>query len=155
MTVSIRLAEGEVDQAFIEGLNPRLIEVITAPAHSGQEVAAFQQSFTATIWNDDIGANATFLAVRECGARIGYVNVREGGDEIANDKCGYIALLAVQPEAEGQGVAQLLINEAEHWAKRQGYSRVALDVFASNGRGLRFYEKIGFRAETIRVIKRL
>jgi ribosomal protein S18 acetylase RimI-like enzyme len=155
MTFSIRTEETEGDREFIEGLNARLTEVIEAPAHSKSDVAMFQTNFTTTSWDSDIGENATFIAVKECGERIGYVNVREGMDEIAGEKCGYIALLAVIPEAEGLGVARSLVNEAEQWAKQLGYSRLALDVFASNDRGLRFYEKAGFQRETIRVIKQI
>ncbi len=155
MTISIRIADSEIDRAFIEALNLRLIEVIDAPAHSKDEVELFQHGFTATAWSDNIGRNATFLAVRESGERLGYLHIREGFDEIAKEKCGYIALLAVAPNAEGQGVSHVLIKQAESWARNQGFSRVALDVFASNHRGLRFYEKSGYLPETIRVIKNI
>jgi ribosomal protein S18 acetylase RimI-like enzyme len=155
MPISIRAFLGEADREFIESLNLRLSEVIQAPAHSQREVELFQSRFTATAWDSDIADQATFVAIDERGSRTGYVNVREGTDEIAGDKCGYIALLAVEPEAEGRGVAQSLVSKAEQWAKQMGYARLALDVFASNGRGLRFYEKAGFQHETIRVIKPL
>jgi ribosomal protein S18 acetylase RimI-like enzyme len=155
MIFSIRPGEGEMDRPFIEQMNARLVEVIKAPTHTESEVKSFQQGFTASSWNADIVNNATFVAINGQGAPIGYVNVREGNDEIAEGKCGYIALLAVVPEAEGQGVAQSLVNEAEKWARQMGYTRVALDVFASNERGLRFYDKMGFDHETIRVIKKI
>lgn len=155
MTISIRAFLGEADREFIERLNSRLTEVIEAPAHGREEVELFQSRFTATSWDSDTGHQETFVAIDECGERAGYVNVREGIDEIAGEQCGYIALLAVEPKAEGQGVAQFLVNKAEQWAKQMGYGRLALDVFASNGRGLRFYEKAGFQHETIRVIKQL
>jgi GNAT superfamily N-acetyltransferase len=155
MTFSIRPADGDADRPFIEGLNARLVEVIEAPTHNESEVWSFQTGFTATTWSPDIGNNATFVAISELGDRIGYVNVREGTDEIGGAKCGYIALLAVNSDAEGKGVAQSLVNEAEQWARQMGYTRLALDVFASNDRGLTFYEKAGFKPETIRVIKKI
>jgi len=155
MRFFIRASVGAADQEFIEELNSRLTKVIEAPAHSRREVELFQSRFTATSWGSDAGPQETFVAVNEHGARAGYVNVREGIDEITGEKCGYIALLAVTPIAEGKGVAQSLVNEAEQWAKQMSYGRLALDVFASNGRGLRFYEKVGFQHETIRVIKQL
>lgn len=155
MTFSIRTFLDEADRGFIERLNCRLTEVIEAPAHSRREIELFQSRFTATSWDGDTGHQETFVAIDEHGKKVGYVNVREGIDEIAGAKCGYIALLAVEPEAEGQGVAQSLVNKAEQWAKQVGYARLALDVFASNGRGLRFYEKAGFQQEAIRVIKQL
>ena len=155
MRFSIRAEESESDRLFIEGLNSRLADVIEAPAHSKKDVKLFQKRFTATSWDSDIGDSAIFIATEESGDRSGYVNVREGLDDIANEKCGYIALLAVKPEAEGKGVARALVGEAECWAKQMGYGRLALDVFTSNERGLQFYENAGFQHETIRVIKQI
>jgi ribosomal protein S18 acetylase RimI-like enzyme len=149
----IRPEEGEEDRAFISGQNARLSGVIDAPAHSKEEVVAFQDRFTALAWEVDPGDGATFLAVGKDGQRLGYVSVRGGMDEIANERCGYIALLAVIGEVEGEGVGQSLLEEAERWARHKGFRRLSLDVFASNLRGRRFYERAGFRHETIRVIK--
>jgi GNAT superfamily N-acetyltransferase len=153
MSFAIRPEENEDDRAFIRGLNARLTQPIEAPAHSREEVVAFQDRFTASAWTTNDGA--TFIAVRGDGRRLGYVNVRGGADEIANERCGYVALLAVVAEAEGEGVGQALLREAEAWCQQMGYARLALDVFASNDRALQFYERAGFRPETIRVIKRL
>ena len=155
MVFSIRPGESEADRPFIERLNARLVEVIKAPTHTEHEVKIFQEGFTASSWDPNIPHNATFVAIDAQGEQIGYVNVREGVDEIVSGKCAYIALLAVVPAAEGKGVAQSLVNEAEQWARQMGYVRVALDVFASNERGLRFYGKMGFNPETIRVIKNI
>ncbi|OHD09166.1 MAG: hypothetical protein A3E77_15625 [Sphingopyxis sp. RIFCSPHIGHO2_12_FULL_65_19] len=95
------------------------------------------------------------MAIEETGKRIGYVNVREGSDDVLGEACGYIALLAVEREHEGKGVAQSLVKQAERWAKEMGFSRLALDVFASNEHALKFYERAGFQPETVRVIKKL
>lgn len=152
---TIRPEKDEADRAFIHGLNVRLSGVIDAPTHSKEEVVAFQDRFTASAWAPDTGKSATFIAVGKNGRRLGYVHVREGMDEIANEKCGYIALLAVGAEVEGEGVGQSLLEEAEKWTRETGLRRLSLDVFASNLRGQRFYEKAGFRPETIRLIKKL
>lgn len=152
---TIRLEDGDTDHAFITALNARLSGVIDAPTHSKEEVEAFQYRFTATAWEVEAAAGATFVAVGKDGQRVGYVNVRESMDEIANEKCGYIALLAVVDEAEGEGVGQALLMEAERWTRQKGFRRLSLDVFASNLRGRRFYEKAGYRLEIIRVIKQL
>ena len=141
--------------AVVVEAGPTMTAVIDAPTHSREQVGAFQDRFTATVWAADKAGGATFIAVARDGQRLGYVNVREGADEIADERCAYIALLAVTPEAEGRGVGQSLLHAAERWSKDMGFSRVALDVFASNNRGQRFYETAGFRPETLRVIKRL
>jgi len=155
MSFSIRSECGDEDRSFIEGLNPRLTEVITAPTHSSGDVRSFQEAFTATAWDTNAVRHATFLAIEQTGNRIGYINVREGSDDVIGEACGYIALLAVAREHEGRGVAQALVKEAERWARDMGFSRIALDVFASNAHALRFYERAGFQPETVRVIKKL
>lgn len=155
MTFTVRPEQDEADRVFIRGLNARLCSVIDAPTHSRKEVETFQDRFTASAWADEKVDGATFVAVSEHGQRLGYVNVRESADDIADERCGYIALLAVAEEAESEGVGQSLLRAAEKWSKDMGFSRVALDVFASNSRGQRFYETAGFRPETLRVVKRL
>lgn len=151
----VRPAADEADLEFVREMNGRLTDVIAAPAHSRRDVVAFQDRFTASAWQADTGEGAIFIAVDGESRRLGYVNVREGTDEIANETCGYVALLAVVAEAEGKGVGQALIREAERWAEEKGFSRIALDVFASNDRAQVFYEKAGFRPETLRLVKRL
>ena len=155
MEFTIRPANEETDGDFVQGLNARLVDVIHAPTHGSDEVADFQDRFTSSAWNKEPGNSVTFVAIAESGDKLGYVNVRETDDEIANEKCGYIALLAIVQEAESKGVAQSLMSAAANWAKEMGYSRLALDVFASNQRGRRFYEKEGFQTETMRIVKRL
>lgn len=155
MPFSIRPECDDEDRRFIEGLNSRLTDVIEAPTHSSSDVESFQNAFTATAWELDGGKCATFLAIEETGNRIGYVNVREGTDDVLGEACGYIALLAVKQEHEGRGIAKALVERAEQWAREMGFSRVALDVFASNDHALKFYERAGFQPETIRVIKAL
>ncbi|MDY7097934.1 MAG: GNAT family N-acetyltransferase [Pseudomonadota bacterium] len=153
--VSIRAARDPEDRAFIAGLNPRLTEVIDAPTHSLQEVEQFQAFFTETAWEQNAGSNAIFIAQDEQGEGIGYVNVREGIDDILNKPCAYIALLVLEKAYEGKGVAQALMQKAEEWAANAGYERLALDVFASNTRALSFYESAGFAQETTRLIKEI
>lgn len=155
MPFSIRSECDEQDRKFVESLNPRLCRVIDAPTHDVEEVRSFQEAFTATAWETGSGKGATFLAIDDVGNRIGYINVREGKDEVLGEPCGYIALLAVDKEHEGRGVARSLVEEAEQWAREMGFGRLALDVFASNRHALEFYGRVGFRSETIRMIKRL
>ncbi|MET1753918.1 GNAT family N-acetyltransferase [Novosphingobium sp. RD2P27] len=155
VSYSIRLERDDEDRRFIESLNPRLTDVIKAPTHTPDDVRAFQDAFTATAWQVDDEKSATFLAVDEAGDRIGYISVREGSDDVLNEPCGYIALLAIKQEHEGRGIAKSLVKQAETWAKGMGFSRLALDVFTSNDHGLVFYQRAGFQPETVRVIKRL
>ncbi|RFB04092.1 GNAT family N-acetyltransferase [Parvularcula marina] len=156
MTFTVRPAiDDQEDRNFILSLNSRLAEVIDAPTHSTSEVIAFQDRFTATAWDESVTANTTLIAIAEDGERLGYINLRETDDEMTQGKCGYIALLAVTRAAEGTGVGQFLMQQAEVWAKQMGFERLCLDVFASNLRGRHFYEKMGYAPETMRITKRV
>lgn len=62
-----------------------------------------------------------------------------------NDNAIYIHRLAVQPENQGKGYAQKLMDFAEDLARKQGYSSVRLDTFSKNKRNQNFYEKRGYQ----------
>ncbi|MBV7257584.1 GNAT family N-acetyltransferase [Pacificimonas sp. WHA3] len=151
----IRPAQGAEDRDFIEILNPRLHSVIRAPAHSQADVIAFQERFTKGVLDDTRTPGATLIAISSKGHRLGYVHVGQGSDDVTGDPCAYVALLAITPAAEGRDIARTLMESAEAWAVDQGYRRIALDVFASNDRARRFYDRIGFAEESIRLAKRL
>ena len=55
--------------------------------------------------------------------------------------------------AQGLGVGRLLINAAEDWSKEQGYRLLHLEVFANNDKAQRFYDNLGFEAETLQMVK--
>jgi GNAT superfamily N-acetyltransferase len=97
----------------------------------------------------------TLIAVSQDAVRLGYIHMQPGKDAITEEACGYVAILALTQEAEGQGIARLLMRFAEDWAREMGYRLLSLDVFADNGRAVDFYERGGFRPESIRMVKPL
>ncbi len=62
-----------------------------------------------------------------------------------NTKNIYIHRLAVHPDYQGKGCAQLLMNYAENYAKDNNYLSVRLDTFSVNKRNNIFYKKRGFQ----------
>ena len=56
----------------------------------------------------------------------------------------YIHRLAVHPEYQGLGNAQLLMDYAEKFAVENGFESVRLDTFSKNIRNQRFYEQRGY-----------
>jgi len=56
----------------------------------------------------------------------------------------YINVIAVLPEAQGQGVGAALMDAAADAARAANAPGVALIVAASNGGALRFYTRLGF-----------
>jgi ribosomal protein S18 acetylase RimI-like enzyme len=100
-------------------------------------------------------AAQTLVAWSADGERLGYIHMRPFKDGVTDEPCGYVSLLALSEEAEGQGIAHLMMQAAETWARAQGYRFLCLDVFADNRHAVEFYERRGFQTETLRMVKPL
>ena len=59
---------------------------------------------------------------------------------------GHLRGMAVLPESQGRGVAELLLTAAEAHLRERGCKRVTLDTTAPLKRAIRFYEMHGYRA---------
>lgn len=65
-------------------------------------------------------------------------------------RASHVALLrtlAVDPEVQGQGIAQAMMEDALLHLRAEGVRRVELYAEADNPRALRFYERMGFVRE--------
>ena len=155
-TSTVRVREAcPSDHDFLFDLAPRLSGVPRPAWHSLSAMEQFQSSFmTATLSNAAEGSR-TLVAISQDDVRLGYIHMQPGKDGVTNEPCGYVAILALIEEAEGQGVAGLLMSHAEDWALKKGYRFLSLDVFADNRRALDFYHRGGFRPESIRLVKPL
>lgn len=56
----------------------------------------------------------------------------------------YIHRLAVDPDYQGKGFAQKLMNFSENYAIENNYKSVRLDTFSQNKRNVQFYKKRGY-----------
>jgi GNAT superfamily N-acetyltransferase len=155
MDLRLREAQGDEDMGFMLGLGSRLADVIQTGNHQVAEITAFQDAYSAAnLRNPPVDA-LTLIAESASRVRLGFVHALPGTDGITGRSIGYVALLAVTEQAEGRGVGRLLFEGVEAWARSKGYVALTLDVFASNTRGKRFYEKSGFVIETLRLVKPL
>jgi GNAT superfamily N-acetyltransferase len=152
-TITLRPAVAD-DRTFIDSLSSCLSGVPGPAWHDTAAMEGFQDRHMVASFDPVEGA-ATLIACAEDGRRLGYVHLRPGKDGVTDEPCGYIALLATTPEAEGTGVATRLMSAAEDWARSRGYRLLSLDVFADNRRAVEFYERRGFRSETFRMVKPL
>ena len=57
----------------------------------------------------------------------------------------YIHRLSIDPNQQGKGYAQQLMDFAENQAKENGFDSIRLDTFSQNKRNQRFYEKRGYQ----------
>lgn len=79
-----------------------------------------------------------FLVAEEDGAICGYIGMYQSLDE------GEITNVAVAPEKRNAGVGRMLMQAAREQAKRQGITRIVLEVRVSNASAIHLYEKCGF-----------
>jgi putative acetyltransferase len=85
-------------------------------------------------WQESLVAEGAVIAIaQQAGTVVGYV--------IVNPDTAYLDQLAVDPGHWGQGIADLLLDEA----RRISPARLSLHVNQSNGRAISFYERTGFR----------
>jgi ribosomal protein S18 acetylase RimI-like enzyme len=153
-TIIIRTA-GQADHPFIFSLSTRLAMVAQLPGRSENELQAFQDHHMQTALGTPLPGAATLVAAMPSGPVLGFIHVEPGPDPVTAEPAGYVSMLAVVPEAEGQGIARQLMAAAEEWARAQGYRCLSLDVFASNERARRFYNLLGYDEDSVKLYKLL
>ena len=67
----------------------------------------------------------------------------------------HISVIATTEAAEGSGAGRALLAHAEQWARDRGQALLTLNVFASNARARRFYERAGLAPEMLKYAKPL
>jgi GNAT superfamily N-acetyltransferase len=142
----------ESDYSFIFELSPYLAEVAQLEWHTADDVKAMQSQYIAEMLAQTSKPTGTFIAEAN-NIPLGFIHVRTHKDSITGETCGTIPLLAVSPVSQGSGLGTSLIEHAEGWAKNLGCRLLHLEVFANNAKAKRFYQNIGFKAETLHMIK--
>ena len=138
LAVRIRPAEdGDLD--FMFALAPRLVEVADLPWHEAQDLIAFQHRYMRAAFARPKSETTTLIAVDGRGAKLGYVHAEASTDSVTLEPCGYVTVLALTKDTEGQGVAHRLMEGVEDWARGEGFRLLGLDVFANNRRARAFY----------------
>ncbi len=151
--ITIREASPD-DRDFIIGLAPVLAEVAGLDWHSDETILKFQNDYIASMLDAPEVVRATFVAETAQDV-LGFVHVCEHSDEISAEICGTVPLLAVSRQAQGLGVGKALMAEAEKWSIEQGHRLLHLEVFHANQKGHHFYDRIGFKPDTLVMIKPL
>ncbi len=145
---------GEMDMPFILSLSPSLAEVAKLYWHKDETVQKFQDDYIIEMLAETKVKNITLIAEKD-GISLGFIHARERGDEISEEICGTVPLLAVTEQAQGTGIGKMLMEAAENWAKAQGFRLLHLEVFSANNHAKDFYQKLGFEQETLHMIKPL
>jgi len=72
---------------------------------------------------------------------------------IVDPRVGYIKNVYLAPHLRGRGHAERLMAVAEQWLREQAVDKVMLDTSVANPRAVRFYEKVGYTTERLRMVK--
>jgi GNAT superfamily N-acetyltransferase len=152
--VRIRAA-GDEDLGFLFALAPRLAEVADLPWHQAQDLIAFQHRYMKAAFARPKSETVTLIAEAADGAQLGYVHAEAAIDSVTLEPCGYVTVLALIKEAEGQGIADRLMASVEGWARGMGFRLLGLDVFANNLRARSFYGRLGYQEDSLRLTKPL
>jgi ribosomal protein S18 acetylase RimI-like enzyme len=102
------------------------------------------------------GAPGTVVFVAD-GARgpAGVVCVTSQVDYFTHAPVAHVEVLAVDPAAQGRGVARALMQAAETWARENRFGRISLNVWVQNERARGLYEHLGYGPETMHYLKNL
>lgn len=84
---------------------------------------------------------------------VGYIFVTTRIDYFTGKPHAHIEILTVAAGQEGKGVGRSLMDAAEAWSARRGYSQVTLNVFATNERARAVYARLGYEPELLRYRK--
>lgn len=76
-------------------------------------------------------------------------------DQVNGERYAHIFVLFVLPEHRRQGIGTTLIKTAETWAKARGDRQIGLQVFNNNQPALNLYHHLGFKTQSISMIKPL
>jgi len=74
---------------------------------------------------------------------------------LVDPRVGYIKNVYVAPHLRGTGQAERMMLAIEQWLFDMGADKVMLDASTCNPRAVRFYQRIGYATERVRMVKRL
>jgi GNAT superfamily N-acetyltransferase len=137
------------DAGFILSLVPSFSGFGLPPWRDGNAFCAVvEASLRAAL---DAGA-VIFVAEDDDGTPLGFVHLHPVRDLLGGERA-HVSDIAVTDAAQGRGAGRLLIEAAERWARERGYALLGLTAIATNDSALAFYERLGFGADTITLVK--
>jgi GNAT superfamily N-acetyltransferase len=143
------------DGDFILALVPRLAEFGPPPWRDADVMTTAEQAVIA----DALAApkpDEVILVAEDGDAQpLGFIHLVTSVDYFTREAHGHVSALVVAPGGEGVGVGRALMQAGEEWARGRGYPLLTLNVFARNAHALKFYERLGYDADTLKCAKSL
>jgi ribosomal protein S18 acetylase RimI-like enzyme len=127
------------DEAVLRDL--RLRALLDAPDAFGSTYER-ELARTTADWQKWLSPGVTFiLEAGDCPK-----GIAAGVHDAADPDVVHLMAMWVDPELRGSGGADALAASVVSWAESEGARTIRLEVMQSNGRAVRFYERIGFEA---------
>lgn len=98
------------------------------------------------LWHGERMAN--MVAIKD-GSIVGYISLVFGKHKKFKGNA-YLINAAVSRSERNQGIGTALFNEIENYSRKRGARRIEFDVFASNTRAIKLYEKLGYEIEGVK-----
>lgn len=137
-------------------LVPRLRSFGSVPLRSGEDLDAGESRTLNRYFATEAPQSAClWVAENSAGTVEGAAYAERLTDYFTQEAHGHLGILMVSENAEGRGVAKLLVQTVEDWACACGFRFLSLNVFAGNERARSFYERAAFRVDTLRYVKPL
>ena len=152
MSLTIRAATAD-DERSLLALSERMANFAVPSWRSAEEITqADGRSMVAAIALAHPDSDV-FIAERD-GEVAGCLHMLVARDFFGR-RHAHISVIAVSEKAEGTGTGRLLMDYAEQWARSRELPIITLNVFASNARARRLYERAGFEVELLKYAKPL
>ncbi len=149
-SVTIRPAS-RGDEATVSQLATRLADFGVPRWRVPEEISSADARAMSNAITSAGADDQVFIAERD-GQVVGCLHVHAATDFFGR-RHAHISVIAVTAAAEGTGVGNVLVVQAEAWAQARGFTLVTLNVFAENARARRLYERHGFEPEIVKYAK--
>jgi ribosomal protein S18 acetylase RimI-like enzyme len=144
-------AEG--DREAVVALAPRLAIGVASWRDRRAVVAAALEWVAESIAEASSADQALFVGEQE-GRVVGFIGISTR-QHFTGALDAYIGELVVDADAERTGVGTALVDQACRWAEQRGLQRISLETGAANHGARRFYSRLGFVEEEVRLSNEL
>jgi ribosomal protein S18 acetylase RimI-like enzyme len=149
--ITIRQAR-DADCGFVAGLVSTLLEYGSPTWADKDALAPGFGAVLAGAVRDQGARSAVLIAEGPDRTPLGFISLKVV-PEVGGHERAHVADLAVTESARRMGVGTTLMRAGEQWARDRGLAVLSLDVWSTNARALAFYERAGYRPESLCLIK--
>ncbi|BDR54728.1 hypothetical protein KIMH_08390 [Bombiscardovia apis] len=125
--------------------------IVIAIADSHEEITALTAQSTVSTNNEEESSdNNQCLKPSHCASRImAFIKLEIRPDSVTNRPEGFIHHLCIDQRCKNTRLSAALINDAQHWAQRNGLYKLSLDLDAADEASISLYEASGFHVSSV------